>query len=143
MRRKLECRMIRSRLLIAASVLAAAVPVAAKVTAVKALQTWTGSMPANLQPLFQQSLATPADLQRVWTTCQVKGVPPRIDFGKQLVLLAVRRNSGVTFAGLKLEDGNLKTNIVVTPDTPNHFTCKLVLVDRAGVTSVNGSPVGN
>jgi len=46
------------------------------------------------------------------------------------------------FASLKLEDGNLKTNVVVTPDVPDRMTCKLVLVDRAGVTSVNGTPVG-
>ena len=134
--------MVRSRLLIAASVLVAAVPVAAKVTAVKPLQTWTGYMPASVQPLFQQSLATADDLQRVWTTCQVKGTLPKLDFQKRIVLLAVRRNNGVSFASLKLEDGNLKTNVVVTPDVPDRMTCKLVLVDRAGVTSVNGTPVG-
>ena len=134
--------MFRSKLVLAASLLVASVPLAAKVATVKPLQTWTGRMPANVQPLFQQSLATPDDLQRVWTTCQVKGVPPKVDFGKQLVLLAVRRNNGVSFGGLKLEDGNLKTDIVVTPGTADHLTCRLVLVDRAGVTSVNGTPIG-
>jgi hypothetical protein len=118
-----------------------AFPVAAK-SSVKALQTWTGHMPIGVQPLLQSSVATAADFQRVWSTCQLKGAPPKIDFDKRLVLLAVRRGSAVTFTGMTVDNGNLTTSVVVTPDMPNRMTCALVLVDRAGVTAVNGAPLG-
>ena len=36
-------------------------------------------MPAGVPPLFQASVATAEDLQRVWTMCQVKGPPPKVD----------------------------------------------------------------
>ena len=57
-------------------------------------------MPAAVGPLFQTSLANADDLQRVWSTCQIKGAPPKIDFQKHVVLLAVRRSSAVRFVDL-------------------------------------------
>ena len=98
-------------------------------------------MPAEVQPLFQASIANAADLNRVWVTCQVKGAVPKIDFDKRLILLFVRRG-GVRFASLTLDNGNLKTNVVLSPEATKDHTCALVLVDRAGIKTVNGAPVG-
>lgn len=124
------------------SVLAGVSVASAAPTSVRTLQTWTGHMPVDVQPLLQSSVAAGEDWKRVWTTCQLKGAPPKVDFDKRLVLVAVRRSSGVKFVDLKLDNGNLLTNIAVTPDQPNRMTCEFALVDRAGVTSVNGVPLG-
>ena len=67
---------------------------------------------------------------------------PKVDFRKTLGLVAVRRSSLVKFVGLNLEDGNLRTNVVVTPDMPDYMSCAIVLIKRTGIKKVNGNPVG-
>lgn len=114
----------------------------AKSTPIKTFQTWSGRIPLNIQPPFQSSLARQEDFNRVWAQCQVKGTVPKVDFKTRLVLLAVARGSVVKFANLSLEDGNVKTSVVVTPDMPNHMTCAIALVGRAGIVRVNGVPAG-
>ena len=114
----------------------------AKSASIRPSQTWSGRIPLNIQPPFQSSLARQEDFNRVWAQCQVKGTVPKVDFKKHLVLLAVARGSVVKFANLSLDDGNLKTSVVVTPDIPNHMTCAIALVGRAGVVRVNGVPAG-
>jgi hypothetical protein len=109
---------------------------------VKVLKTWTGRVPLVVPPPLQSSVASAAQLQQIWALCQVKGDVPVIDFDKRLVLLAVRRGTTVQFNNLKIDGGNLMTNVVVTPDMPSHMTCALALVDRAGATKVNGLPLG-
>ena len=58
------------------------------------------------------------------------------------VLLAVRRSNNVKIEAIKLDKGNLTSSVTVAPDMPNRMTCAFVLVDRAGVTTVNGAPPG-
>ena len=86
--------------------------------------------------------ASQEEWARVWATCLMKGAAPAIDFDKHLVLVAVRRSSAVTFNDVKLDNGNLTTSVSASPDMPNHMTCALALVPRAGVTKVNGAPPG-
>ncbi len=119
-----------------------AASVQAKTVSVKPLQSWTGRVPLVVQPPLQSSIGNSDEFTRVWAQCQVKVAMPKIDFDKRLALLAVRRGSVVKFQDLKLDNGNLKTTVVVTPDMPPHMTCAIVLVDRAGVTKVNGLPIG-
>ena len=114
----------------------------ASATPVTSLQTWKGYMPLGVQPLLQSSLATTDAFRNAWTTCGIKGTPPAVDFKKRIVVLAVRRGTTVSFNSMTLDAGNLTTNVVVTPDMPNHMTCALVLVDRSGVKTVNGAPIG-
>jgi hypothetical protein len=117
-------------------------PASAKVTSVKVLQSWSGTLPPGVPALLQSSVASADDLQQVWTMCTMKGVPPKVDFGKRIVIVATGRGSGVKFADLALDNGTLKTSVVVTPDMPGRTTCALALVNRAGIKTVNGVPVG-
>jgi hypothetical protein len=114
----------------------------AKPVSVKIVQTWSGRVPLGVQPPLQSSIDTPEALQQVWTLCQVKGDVPAIDFAKRLVLVAARRGSTVQLQRLTLDDGNLITNVVVSPDMPAYSTCALALVERTGVRRVNGAPLG-
>jgi hypothetical protein len=128
------------RLSVALAILVAATAYAA--APVKILQTWTGRMPVEVAPLLQSSASSQEQWDNVWATCQRKGAAPKVDFGKHLVLVAVRRSSVVRFQDVKLDDGNLMTNVVAAPDVPGHMTCAFALVARAGVTNVNGAPPG-
>jgi len=128
--------------IVAVATVLAGVTLASAATSVKTLQAWTGHMPVDVQPLLQSSVAASDDWKRAWTTCQLKGAAPKVDFDKRIVLVAVRRSSGVRFVDLKLDNGNLQTNVAVTPDQPNRMTCAFALIDRAGVSTVNGTPLG-
>jgi len=128
------------RCLVAIAVAVAGTALAA--VPVKILQTWTGRMPIAVTPLLQSSAASQEEWNNLWATCQRKGPAPTVDFGKHLVLVAVRRSSVVRFQDVKLEDGNLVTNVVAAPDVPAHHTCAFALVSRAGVSKVNGAPPG-
>jgi hypothetical protein len=126
--------------LVALAILFAATAFAA--APVKILQTWTGRMPVEVAPLLQSSASSQDEWDNIWATCQRKGAAPKVDFGKHLVLVAVRRSSVVRFQDVKLTDGNLVTNVVAAPDVPGHMTCAFALVPRAGVTKVNGALPG-
>lgn len=132
-----------TRTLLRAAGIAVAIAIAAPAAAtVVPTQSWSGRVPLNERPPLQTSIAKPGDWNRVWEQCRVQGRPPKVDFQKQIGLLAVRRGSLVKFMDLNLEDGNLKTNVVVTPDMPDYMSCAIVLVNRKGIKKVNGNPVG-
>jgi hypothetical protein len=109
---------------------------------VKPLQSWSGRLPLNVQPPLQSSLATHEDLARVWAQCRVHGAVPAIDFDRRIVLVAVRRGSSTRLTASRLVDGNLTTNVVVTPDMPAYQSCAIAVVDRTGIATVNGAPIG-
>jgi len=115
---------------------------AAAATPVKVQRTWTGHMPLEVPPLFQSSVATADAWPRVWATCQMSGAPPEVDFAKHLVLVAVRRSTDARFEKVTLDRGNLVTRVSVAAGTPKQQTCALALVDRAGVSTVNGAAPG-
>ena len=130
---------------VAAFALAACVAAAAHGapgTTVKPLKSWSGRLPLNVQPPLQSSLATREDMARVWAQCHVHGAVPEIDFDRRIVLVAVRRGGSAKLAPGRLVDGNLTTNVVVTPDMPPYMSCAIAVVDRAGIKTVNGAPIG-
>ena len=120
----------------------AAVAHGAPGTTVTPLQSWSGRLPLNVQPPLQSSLATREDLARVWVQCRVEGPVPAIDFDRRIVLIAVRRGSTTRLMQGRLVDGNLTTNVVVTPDMPSYQSCAIAVVDRKGITTVNQAPIG-
>ena len=114
----------------------------AQAAPVEPLNAWSGRVPLTQRPPLQTSIAKASDWTRIWKDCRVQGPAPKVDFQKTLGLVAVRRSSLVKFMGLELEDGNLKTNVVVTPDMPDYMSCAIVLIKRTGIRKVNGKPVG-
>ena len=114
----------------------------AQAATVEPLEAWSGRVPLTERPPLQTSIARESDWTRIWKDCRVQGPAPKVDFQKMLGLVAVRRSSLVKFTGLDLEDGNLKTNVVVTPDMPDYTSCAIVLIKRTGIRKVNGNPVG-
>jgi hypothetical protein len=109
---------------------------------IEPIKTWSGRLPLDERPPLQTSIAKDSDWARIWKQCRVQGPSPKVDFHKTLGLVAVRRGSLVKFMNMSVEDGNLKTNVVVTPDMPDYMSCAIVLIDRAGIRKVNGNPVG-
>jgi hypothetical protein len=115
---------------------------AAQATTIEPLNSWSGRVPLDERPPLQTSIANAGDWARIWKQCRVEGPAPKVEFQKSLGLVAVRRASLVKFMSISVENGNLKTNVVVTPDMPEYMSCAIVLVNRAGIKKVNGNPVG-
>lgn len=115
---------------------------AANARDLKPAQTFGGSMPLDVPPLVKSPITSRSDLERAWTMCRVAAPLPAIDFRRRIVLAAVGQSSKVSFVRLALEGGNLKTNVAIAPDMPAYRTCTFAVVERAGVTSVNGVPLG-
>jgi hypothetical protein len=109
---------------------------------IEPFKAWSGRLPLDERPPLQSSIAKDSDWARIWKQCRVQGPSPKVDFHKTLGLVAVRRGSLVKFMNMSVEDGNLKTNVVVTPDMPDYMSCAIVLIDRSGIKKVNGNPVG-
>jgi hypothetical protein len=109
---------------------------------IEPVKSWSGRVPLDERPPLQSSIAKDSDWARIWKQCRIQQPAPKVDFHKTLGLVAVRRGSVVKFMSMNVEDGNLKTNVVVTPDMPDYLSCAIVLVDRAGISKVNGNPVG-
>ena len=114
----------------------------AQAMTIQPVKSWSGRVPLDERPPLQSSIAKDSDWARVWKQCRIEGPAPKVDFQKTLGLVAVRRGSVVKFVSMNVEDGNLTTNVVVTPDMPDYMSCAIVLVDRAGIKKVNGNPAG-
>ena len=109
----------------------------AQAATVEPLEAWSGRIPLTGRPPLQTSIAKESDWTRIWKDCRVQGPAPKVDFQKMLGLVAVRRGSLVKFMRMSLEDGNLRTNVVVTPDMPDYMSCTIVLIRRAGISEVS------
>ena len=102
-------------------------------------QTFSGTMPLSVPPLLVSPITSRADLERAWSMCSVKAPLPSIDFKKRMVLAVANQSSTLSFMRITVDDGNLKTNVAVSPDMPGLRTCAFAVVDRAGVKTVNGA----
>jgi hypothetical protein len=129
-------------LIIAAALLLVTAPASAAVKSLKPLKTWSGQMPLAIPPLVQSSVVDANVWRQVWATCQMKGAPAEVDFDKRMVLVVVRRANNLKFSGIKLDNGNVTTSVGVGSGQPDHYTCALAMIDRAGVSTVNGQPLG-
>jgi hypothetical protein len=131
-----------NRILVLALALLLATPSAVAGKTLKPLKTWSGRMPLVISPLVQSSVVDASVWQQVWATCQLKGPPAAVDFGKRVVLVVVRRANDLKFSRIQLDKGNVTTSVAVGPGQADHYTCALAMIDREGVESVNGQPLG-
>jgi len=108
---------------------------------VAVLQQWNGRVPApsDSAPAVITDRAT---LEKLWRDWQIKAPLPEIDFTGELVLTHVARSSVTRFMALALdEQGDLKPQIVATPDMPGYSSYAVCVIKRAGIKTVRGQPL--
>jgi hypothetical protein len=111
-----------------------------------ALHSWAQWEPdAGLQQLAPRHpvLTRPEDFQRVWHAWRGEEEPPEIDWVSSLaVVYAANGLNDFTLGSLWLDEaGNLTVEFAVTERGPPGFCYLIVVVDRAGVRTVNGVAV--
>jgi hypothetical protein len=110
----------------------------AEAKTVAILKEWRGRVDAA--PDLPGFVTNAAELSAIWTHLKVPGEIPKVDFRKQLVLAVAVRSSVVRMRPELDEAGNLKRNVIATPDQPAFFSYVLCLVSSAGVSMVDAVP---
>lgn len=64
--------------------------------------------------------------------------PPRVDFGKQLLVVGTSRSDKLTIETDLSADGDLRIRVLDNDDLRGGFRYRVRAVDKAGVTTVNG-----
>jgi len=109
---------------------------------VKLLQQWKGRISLDKSAPTMAYLADAAAIKALWQDWEIKGSPPKINFQKELLLVAAVRSGLVICHPPLLDDrGDLKTQIVATPDAPAFRSYVLYLIPRAGIRSIDGKPL--
>lgn len=78
-----------------------------------------------------------AGLQLAW---DIKD-PPKVDFAKELLVVATSRSGQVTIETDLGPDGDLRIRALDNNDVRGGFRYRIKAVDRAGVKTVNGLPL--
>lgn len=109
---------------------------------VEVLREWRGRVGLERSVRSVPFVPDAGALKALWEELGVAGPVPPVDFERHLLLVGVVRSGLVMCMGPVLDDrGDLKANVVATPDQPSFRSYALCLVERAGIRSVGGVPL--
>jgi hypothetical protein len=107
---------------------------------VELLRQWRGRISLENEYQFPAWVGDEETLKTVWTRLEIQEPLPRVDFRNQLVLVGVVRSGLVKFMQPVLDDeGNLKRNLVATPDAPSFRSYAVGVIAREGIRSIDGA----
>ena len=113
--------------------------------ALKVKQTWVGVARDNaLKALAPQpAIVDKETLTRIWQGWSVAGAPPTVDFTKEIVLITYADGPNrLAVANVTLDDkGNVLILAMATEMAGPGFGYGLLLMDRAGIKSVEGKAI--
>jgi hypothetical protein len=106
------------------------------------VQEWRGRLGLEHDPLRVGHVSDATTFAKLWASWQVAEPLPPIDFSRHLVLTAIVRSGLVMFKQPVIDDqGDLKPNVVATPDAPNFYSWAICVVERHGIRSIRGAPL--
>ncbi|MFN2240077.1 MAG: hypothetical protein ABR524_11860 [Thermoanaerobaculia bacterium] len=106
------------------------------------VRQWKGRLPLEKGPLGTRHVTDAASLEKIWAMWEIGEPMPRVDFTRQIVLVAIVRSGLVTFMEPMIDDrGDLKRNVVATPDAPSFLSWAVCVIEREGIRSVDGQPL--
>jgi hypothetical protein len=107
----------------------------------KPVHQWSGSIDdTELEKLAPKSgyLADAKKFAELWKEWKVGKKMPEIDFKKQIALVATTRGSRLNMTPQLTDNGDLRVLAIATRDFRPGFRYQVVVVDRAGVKTING-----
>jgi hypothetical protein len=106
------------------------------------VRQWKGRLPLEKGPLGARHVTDAASLERIWAVLEIGEPMPKVDFKRQIVLVAIVRSGLVMFKEPMIDDrGDLKRNVVATPDAPSFLSWVVCVIERDGIRSVDGQPL--
>jgi hypothetical protein len=105
---------------------------------VKFLQSWKGSVvDETQQQVAPEVIANTKILEKVWKAWKIEEKMPKIDFAKEIVVLATTRGSRLNLTANLDDAGNLEVVGMHTLDLADGFRYVIAAVSRDGVKTVN------
>jgi hypothetical protein len=106
--------------------------------AVKLTQQWKGSVAdENLQKGAPEFIANEKALAKLWKDWKIEQKLPKVDFTKEIVLVATTRGSRLNLSVRLHDNGNLEIIGFGTADFGDGFRYVMGTVSREGVKTVN------
>jgi hypothetical protein len=108
---------------------------------VPVVEKWDGSVEdLALQKLAPPTgyLTDPKQFAALWNGWKVGEKAPKIDFDKQLVLVATTRGGRLGMKPQLTDQGDLRASAIATRDLRPGFRYLILVVSRTGVKTVNG-----
>ena len=103
------------------------------------LQQWSGSVDdLSLLTGMPEVTTSTAALEMLWQAWQVPHPLPRVNFSRELVVVATTRGSILRFGAVLDDQGDLRVRSVSTKDLRPGFRYVIAVVSREGVKTVNG-----
>jgi hypothetical protein len=131
------------RATLAVLALAALLPVAAQAQpkAVKPSAEFKGAV-ADVALLKEipagHFIANEKDLEKLWTAWKIGDKMPKVDFTKDIVVIATTRGSTLRLTARLDDKGNLRVGGFGTRDFRPGFRYVIAVIPREGVKSING-----
>jgi hypothetical protein len=109
---------------------------------VKPTRQWRGSVDdVSLTALARGPVvASQTELEKLWKGWAIKDAMPKVDFSKELVLVATSRGSRLNLRPV-VQGDDLRAGAISTRDLRPGFRWHLVTVPRQGIKTVDGKPV--
>jgi membrane-bound inhibitor of C-type lysozyme len=132
----------RILMIIMGLLLASALPLQAgpvKGKPVKLLQQWMGSVDdLSLMKGMPKVITSAEELERLWQAWRVPDPLPKVDFSKNLVVVATTRGSMLRLTPTLDDKGNLQVMGIATKDLRPGFRYVIAILSREGVKTVDG-----
>lgn len=99
---------------------------------------WAGSVAdETLQKSVPEVVTSAKALENLWKTLKVEGEVPKIDFEKEIVVVATTRGSKINVSGKLNDKGDLQVLGLATLDLRPGFRYVIGTLPREGVKTVN------
>jgi hypothetical protein len=113
--------------------------VQAQKKAVKPVKEWAGSVDdENLAKDAPACITSAKGLETLWKAWKLADKAPKVDFTKEIVVLATTRGSKLKFFATLNEKGDLMVGGLGTQDLRPGFRYVIATVSKEGVKTVNG-----
>jgi hypothetical protein len=105
---------------------------------VKFTHEWKGSVDdEDLQKNAPACITSAKGLEKLWKDWKVEGQVPKVDFSKEIVVIATGQGSGLNLSARLDDEGDLALLGMGTLDFVPGFRYVLATVSREGVKTVN------
>ena len=133
----------RSFAILVALSLVAGLTAADKPKPIKPSKSFTGRIDKDQQKEGPANgvIANAKDLEKLWKAWKIKDEMPKVDFDKELVLIATGQCGKVTLAPSLDDKGDVKTLALATRDLREDFAYNIVVISREGVKTINGKEI--
>lgn len=109
---------------------------------VKIIKEWKGSVAdEKLQGVVPACITTAKSLEKLWTAWKLPEEMPKVDFDKEIVLVATTVGSLLNVSARLDDNGDLEVLAMATRDIRPGFRYVFATVSREGIKTVDKKPL--